>query len=231
MSNHPKRRSQINGQWSARLIEMLESPAYRVMSRAGHLIVSRVEIELGHHGGNDNGKLPVTVDQFADYGVHHDSIAPAIREAVALGFLRVERGYGGNADHRTPNRFYLTFAHGRDSRAAPPTHDWRRIKTEEEAKRIAGEARAAKDPRAIAHGKRSWKKTESRPRIPGLKPTPLSGVESANFPTPDSGVTGATPDSGVTSISGEGGARRSPRYRMADRRKRGDKSQRLARST
>jgi len=48
---------------------MLESPAYRVLSRAAHLVISRIEVELGHHGGNDNGKLPVTVNQFVEYGV------------------------------------------------------------------------------------------------------------------------------------------------------------------
>ena len=39
----------------------------------------------------------------------------------------------GNAEHRQPNHFLLTFAYGRDSRAQPPTHDWRKIKTIEEA--------------------------------------------------------------------------------------------------
>jgi hypothetical protein len=31
-----KRRNQISGQWSPRLIEMLESPAYRVLSQSAH---------------------------------------------------------------------------------------------------------------------------------------------------------------------------------------------------
>jgi hypothetical protein len=31
----------------------------------------------------------------------------------------------------------MTFAYGRDSRAQPPTHDWRKIKTIEEAEAIA----------------------------------------------------------------------------------------------
>jgi hypothetical protein len=46
------------------------------------------------------------------------------------GFIGVtERGRGGNAEHRQPNLFFLTFAHARNSRAEPPTHDWRKIKT------------------------------------------------------------------------------------------------------
>ena len=62
-----KRRNRINGQFSVRLIEMLESPAYRVLTVAAHRVISRIEVELGHHGGNDNGKLPVTYDEFIEY--------------------------------------------------------------------------------------------------------------------------------------------------------------------
>jgi hypothetical protein len=63
-----KRRNSINGQFAARRIEMLESPAYRVLSRSAHMVLARIEIELGHHGGNDNGRLPVTTENFVEYG-------------------------------------------------------------------------------------------------------------------------------------------------------------------
>jgi hypothetical protein len=158
-----KRRNRISGQWSARLIEMLESPAYRALSRSAHMVISRVEIELAHHGGNENGRLPVTTDDFVRYGMHRTSVAPAIREAEALGFIRItERGRGGNADHRSPNLFFLTFAHGRDSGKHPPTHEWRCIKTLEEAEKIARAARSNKSLAAIAHGKRSWRKRQEK---------------------------------------------------------------------
>jgi hypothetical protein len=159
----PKRRNSISEQFSPRLISMLESPAYRALSRSAHLVISRIEVELAHHGGNDNGRLPVTTDQFVDFGMHRSSVAPAIREAEALGFIRItERGRGGNAEHGTPNRFFLTFAHGRGSKQDPPTHDWRRIKTLEEAEEVAREARAKKNPYAVAHGKRSWRKRQEK---------------------------------------------------------------------
>lgn len=153
-----KRRNRINGQFSPRLAEMLESPAYRVLSRSGHMVISRVEIELACHGGNDNGKLPVTTDDFVEYGMHRSSVAPAIREVEALGFVRVKRGRGGNAEYRSPNLFFLTFAQARDSHKNPPTHDWRRINTLHEAETIARRARSSKNPAAIAQGKSSWLK-------------------------------------------------------------------------
>jgi hypothetical protein len=71
------------------------------------MVMSRIEIELAHHGGNENGRLPVTTDDFVEYGMHRTSVASAIREAVALGFICVTvRGRGGNAEHRSPNLFF-----------------------------------------------------------------------------------------------------------------------------
>src|SRR5262249_36307192 len=153
-----KRRNSINEQFSPRTIAMLESPAYQAMSLSAHRVISRIEIELGHHGGNDNGKLPITKQDFVDYGISPRLVAPAIREAEALGFIRVtERGRGGNADDRQPNRFLLTFAYHRKGKTDPPTHDWRKIKTLAEAEAIATAARKAKSERAVAFGRRSWR--------------------------------------------------------------------------
>src|SRR5262245_8289756 len=84
-----KRRNQIDGQFSGRLIEMLERPAWRVLSLSAHRVIDRIAIELAHHGGNDNGRLPVTFEDFEEYGITREAIAPAIREAEALGFVRV----------------------------------------------------------------------------------------------------------------------------------------------
>jgi hypothetical protein len=176
--NAIKRRNRISGQFSPRLVEMLESPAYRSLSRSAHMVISRIEIELAHHGGNDNGRLPVTTEDFITYGMHRTSVAPAVREAEALGFIRVtERGRGGNAEHRSPNLFFLTFAHGRDNRAQPPTHDWRQIETTEEAEQIAREARANKNPAAIAHGKRSWRKRQQKQKA-GKENSQLSALKN-----------------------------------------------------
>src|SRR5262249_53481493 len=119
-----KRRNRIDGQWSARPIDMLESAAWRELSLSARKIIDRIEIELAPHGGNDNGQLPVTKLDFVEYGISPRLVAPAIREAEALGFIRVtERGRGGNAEYRQPNLFFLTFANSRSSNT--PTHDWR----------------------------------------------------------------------------------------------------------
>tara|TARA_R110002072_G_scaffold212834_2_gene370210 strand:- start:960 stop:1346 length:387 start_codon:yes stop_codon:yes gene_type:complete len=120
---------------------MLESPAFRVLSLSAHRLIARIEIEFAHHGGTDNGRLPVTYDHFEEYGIHRKSIAPAMREATALGFVEVtERGRAGNREFRSPNMFRLTFRH---TNSAEPTNEWRRVSSIEEAKRIAEAARRA----------------------------------------------------------------------------------------
>lgn len=200
-----KRRNSISGQFTARRIEMLESPAYRALSRSAHMIISRIEIELAHHGGNDNGRLPVTTEDFVRYGMHRTSVAPGIREAEALGFIQVtERGRGGNAEHRSPNHFCLTYAHHRDSKRRPPTDEWRRIQTLQEANRIASAARASKNEWAVERGKRPWCKRQEKQKTDTENTHSSilnSSIESSDSPVPDSRIPVSDGDTELLSIS------------------------------
>jgi hypothetical protein len=142
MSRSYRRRNTITEQFAWRTIRMLESPAYQVLSHSAHRVLARMEIELGHHGGDvghENGKLIVTYEQFCQYGMDRHAVGPAVRELVALGFLEVtEQGRGGNAEFRRPAKYRLTYRHtGR----AQPTNEWDRIKTVEDADMIAKAAR------------------------------------------------------------------------------------------
>jgi hypothetical protein len=60
--------NQIEGQFSAYLIEMLEHPGFRVLSLAAHRVLFRICIEHAHHGGKENGRLPITYDNFVVRG-------------------------------------------------------------------------------------------------------------------------------------------------------------------
>jgi hypothetical protein len=134
-----RKHGRIEGQFAPRLIEMLESPAYRALSFSGRRVLDVIEIELAQHAGKDNGKLPVTFRDFVAYGLHWNGIAPAIRETVSLGFVKVTRpGRAGNGASRIPNLFRLTYRH---SDREEPTHDWRRITTMEQARKLAGRTR------------------------------------------------------------------------------------------
>jgi hypothetical protein len=72
---------------------------------------------------------------------------------VALGFTEItERGRAGNAEFRSPHKFRLTYFHrGR----APPTNEWQRINTVEEAQAVARAARLE----APQKTKVQWRKT------------------------------------------------------------------------
>jgi hypothetical protein len=140
------RRTKIQGQFAARTIEMLESPSFRVLSLSARRVLDRIEIELAHHGGQDNGKLPVTYEHFHEYGIHRHAIGPGIRECVALGFVEItEPGRAGNAEFRAPNLFRLTY---RATRVEGPTDDWRNIKTIEGAEALARGARVSRRDRS-----------------------------------------------------------------------------------
>jgi hypothetical protein len=171
-------------------IEMLESFAYRALSVSGHRVLARIEIEHGHHGGKENGRLPVTFDDFEEYGISPKSVAPALREIQALGFANITlRGRPSKSDFgRNPNHFSLTYLPGPAPKFAAPTNEWKQHETLEEALKAARIARAHKDERAVARSLATSKKSCARgEKIPDLgsknhpKPGALPG--SKNDPT------------------------------------------------
>jgi hypothetical protein len=118
----------------------LRSSAYCALSLTARRVLDRIEIELADHGGTDNGKLPVTYDDFQRYGLHRQAIYPAIQETVALGFVEItEEGVAGSAEFRKPNLFRLTYR-ASDGVLGDGSHEWKRI-ADENAARIAAQAR------------------------------------------------------------------------------------------
>ena len=79
----------IEGSFVPHRREMLESPAWQALSLSARRMLDRIELEYMAHGGpHENARLPVTFDNFIGYGVRRNSVASALREAVALGFGR-----------------------------------------------------------------------------------------------------------------------------------------------
>ena len=168
-------RGKVNFRFVPRNYEMLESPAYRVLSLSAHRLLSRIEVEHGSHGGVDNGKLPVTFQDFEDYGIHRHAIGPAIRECEALGFVEiVQRGRSGNGEYRKPNIFRLTYL---PMPPIGPSDKWRRIETVEQAEAI----KASLKPEGPKRLKRPW----TAPRL-----TLISGVCRENIDSSDENRTG-----------------------------------------
>jgi len=137
------KQTQFSGQFIGRLVEMLESPAYRVLSLSARRVLDRIEIEFARHGGKaeENGRLPVTYSDFESYGIDRHAIRPAIQEALALGFIEItECGSAGNREFRSPNKFRLTY---RPAKGIPGdgSHEWRLFSSIEDAMNIARLAR------------------------------------------------------------------------------------------
>jgi hypothetical protein len=186
-----RRKNKIGGQFAPRLVEMLESPAYRVLSLSGHRILARVEIEMANHGGGDNGKLPVTFDDFEAYGIDRHAVAPAIRECEVLGFIEVaERGCAGNREFRRASLYRLTYRH---LNRADPTHEWRRIKTIEEAQVIAQAAR-----KSVQQPRPQKQKTSGGKRQVSVGETP---TESRKVPVGETPTTASVGKPPLLSIS------------------------------
>jgi hypothetical protein len=166
-----KGQNDLAKQWVIYSRDMVESPALRVLNRAAALVMHRLEAEHMAHGGAENGKLVVTRRQFEEWGVHRDSVGPAIRETVALGFVEVINGHAGVGGHGEANRYRLTYVN--DKHGIPPTDEWRRVATINEAQTVAKEARAEKNSarrKSLAQeAELSPDNGETRPRKPWPK--------------------------------------------------------------
>ena len=125
------------------------------------------------------------------------------------GFIEItERGRGGNAEMRRPSLYRITFLNERGSRAKPPTHEWQRIKTVEDAQRIADEARKAKSQNAVNNGRAAWRKQQAKKHFPvpetGIEAGPGNRDRSDTFPGPGNHDYRVGPETMTTSISREG---------------------------
>src|SRR5262249_33288187 len=201
-------RNSVAQYFTSRPVELVTSPAFRVLSLSAHRALARIELELRQHAGNGNGKLIVTKEQFIDYGLHQDAIAPALRELDALGIAIITvHGRGGNAEHNQPNRFLLNYMCGAVDAHDLITDSWKRFKTLEEAAKVAAEARKAKDPQKVTYGRRNHRrKNFSRPWKSCLVPDMETMPGTAKFPDMDSMPTRPDTETMPTvDISGGGG--------------------------
>jgi hypothetical protein len=193
-----RRKNRFDEQFVGRTIRMLESPPYRVLSLAGHRVLARLEIELARHGGFENGKLPVTHEQFIAYGVRKDTVSVAIREVEKLGFVEVtDSGQGGNREFRRPAAFRLTYL---PAGGAKPTHEWQHIETRAVARDLARAARP--------------KNRKSPPKSCPFHPTNRGATIDAFHPT-NRGVVSPHDSGGTSRISAVSRAAQSASARVA----------------
>jgi hypothetical protein len=115
--------------------------------------------------------VPITYESLEAQGLHTYSIALALNEIHALGLGEVKRGRGGNAEFRRPNFIRLTYLPSGESGEIPATHDWKNIKTRDEANEIAKKSR----------GKNNHKKSFFAPKNRGESHTKKCGRKTPVF--------------------------------------------------
>src|SRR5215204_4133497 len=143
MSRTRRKNNQISGQFVAHSRELRESAAWRALPDNARRILDRLELEHMRHGGAENGSLPCTYSDFVAHGVRRASVSLALRQCAALGFLEItHRGGRSISEYRNPSQYRLTYLTGR-GQSAIKTDEWKRIKTDEDAK--AALKRAAED--------------------------------------------------------------------------------------
>ena len=119
-----KLRSPPKGEaWAWITRDMLASPSMRALSLTGRRLLDFLLLEDMNHAGTENGALLATKDQLMAFGLSRRLIAPAIRELVFLGLVRVERGRLTRGGVKAPNLYRLTFY--ADNKGAPATNVWK----------------------------------------------------------------------------------------------------------
>jgi hypothetical protein len=133
MSAGRRKTNAIAGQFIAHRMAMLESAAWRTLSFTARRILDRIEIEHGRHGGVENGKLPVTYDDFAEFGIRRKAISSGLFELVALGFIEItEKGRMAAAEFHVPSKYRLTYIFTRKP-DGHPTDEWSKFTSDGEA--------------------------------------------------------------------------------------------------
>jgi hypothetical protein len=125
-------------------LSLLQNPGWRILNLSARRVLDRLVIEHLNHGGQNNGKLPVTYQ-----------IKQALTDLTALGFIKITRpGRSGNADFRQPTLYELTICHTiseLSGQQVPATHAWRRVATLDDAKLRLQNARTPNQPHPKSH--------------------------------------------------------------------------------
>jgi hypothetical protein len=138
--------------------EMLLSPAWEAASYLQQAMVFALVRELGERGGKRNGNLIFTNQDWEEWGLSRRHIKRNLIAIRALGFVAYTAGRPGLKGYGIARRYRLTFlpildADGKNE-AEPPTDEWARFKTAEEAKKAVRKAlcRITEDKRTKAYG-------------------------------------------------------------------------------
>jgi hypothetical protein len=116
--------------------QLLESPAWSVLNINERRAFDRIMREHQSKSGFVHHGLVVTYRDFVKAGIQSRHVARSLLVLRKLGIFVCTRNMGGSASGRTPNIWRPTFL-PRTPKSNDATHDYLKIKTREDAKRIA----------------------------------------------------------------------------------------------
>jgi hypothetical protein len=170
------------GFWIALPSALLNSPAWLAMSPQCRKFVETLMAEFCAHGGMENGNLKATYDQIEARGVRRKIVLKLVVEAEALGIAQAKRGQRSYGSRMAPSTYRLTWYGTPDGLMA--THDWKAIKTTEEAKiRVQNALEALERERAVKRANR-----ERRAAQRAARGCPIGGDLGTANDIPQSGV-------------------------------------------
>lgn len=131
--------------------EVKESPAYRATRKYPWLVqfIDLIEIEYMHHGGKENGHLPIPrrpvpdevqrkarrkLYSFEEWGIGRKYITPAQKIMTELGLITCVGGSGQRGGTDATNHYGLSWLPSK--LGEPPTNGWKKIATFDEAETI-----------------------------------------------------------------------------------------------
>jgi hypothetical protein len=105
-----RRNNTIDEAFAPHRRSMKESVAWRALPDNARRVLDRLELEHMRQGARENGRLICTYTDFEEWALRRKSIARALREAVALGFLEITgRGYKAATGFRQPSTYRVTY--------------------------------------------------------------------------------------------------------------------------
>jgi hypothetical protein len=112
---------------------LIESRAWRSLSRYAFLALFRLEAEHCNHAGKENGWLVVTYDQFEEWGIPRRWIKPVVTELVNAKLLVIERQGRAAKGDGVPSLYRLTYLKSKfvpvagSPRYIEPSSDWQAL--------------------------------------------------------------------------------------------------------
>jgi len=136
------------------------SPSFRALPLRARGFLDAIMAEWCANNGLGNGDLIVTYDQAEAFGVWRDTILLAIFELQSVGLIAVERGARSYGTRQAPSRYRLTFLGTPDGLS--PTHEWKAIKTDEDARNRLSAAHSRLDDERNARRERRKSRVAAR---------------------------------------------------------------------